>query len=233
MVWCLIKHGDNITWHLTNCESHGAAFFLISQELFRYFRNFQNFLGSLIFIGVFTRFRHRSLPWARWIQSTFSHPSLWVTGLFTGNCHLKGRFFKSHLRKVPGRISLTYPMWLLDYSILKFSSRGTLLHGTRWLLRRPFVYDTALHSRGRHSRSLMIVVHGPVKPKPLFIHFSRTQPHGVHLARLLSDLLRWICQPLELCAFYKLFVVHFCIQKCKTIVKGKGKAIPVTGRGGP
>jgi len=37
-------------------------------------KNLPAFYGALRFITVFTRARHWSLSWARWIQSTPSHP---------------------------------------------------------------------------------------------------------------------------------------------------------------
>jgi hypothetical protein len=70
----------------------------------------------------------------------------WVIGLFTGHRYLKGHLFKlgltdrwPHLRKVPGRrwISRTYPMLLWGCSLLKISSPGPVLHGTKWLLWHP------------------------------------------------------------------------------------------------
>jgi hypothetical protein len=47
----------------------------------------------------------------------------------------------SHLQKVPRRrrISHTQPMWLWGHRLLKISSPGPVLHGTKWLLFRPHV----------------------------------------------------------------------------------------------
>jgi hypothetical protein len=76
--------------------------------------------------------------------------------------------------------SLTCPMWLWGYSLLKVSSPGTLVYATSWLQRYLFEQYTALRSKcrivegskqkGMHSRSLMVVEQRPVKIHPLFIH---------------------------------------------------------------
>jgi hypothetical protein len=54
----------------------------------------------------------------------------------------------SHLRKVPGRrrISHTHLMWLWGLTLLKISSPGPVLRGTKWLLWRPPVRSPTLHS---------------------------------------------------------------------------------------
>jgi len=40
----------------------------------RLVKKFRSFYGNQMFITVYTRTRHWSLSWARWIQSTPSHP---------------------------------------------------------------------------------------------------------------------------------------------------------------
>jgi hypothetical protein len=62
-----------------------------------------------------------------------------------------------HLRKVPRRrrIGHAYPMWLWGHSLLKISSPGPVLHGTKWLLWRPHRQGPALHSKCRINKGLI------------------------------------------------------------------------------
>jgi hypothetical protein len=62
-----------------------------------------------------------------------------------------------HLQKVNRRrwISHTYPTWLWSHSLLKISSPGLVLHGTKWHIWRPHKQSPTFHSRCRINRGLI------------------------------------------------------------------------------
>jgi hypothetical protein len=64
---------------------------------------------------------------------------------------------RSHLWKVlRGKwISLTRPTWLWGYSSFTTSSPGPVLHGTKWLLWRPYKQSSTFHSKCGINRVLI------------------------------------------------------------------------------
>jgi ribosomal protein S6 len=53
---------------LRQLHFHGAEFFLRSQQCNKLAKKFPAFYETRRFITVFTKARHESLSWARWIQ---------------------------------------------------------------------------------------------------------------------------------------------------------------------
>jgi hypothetical protein len=55
---------------------------------------------------------------------------------------------QSHLWQVSERKrnGHTYPVWMWGSRSLEIPSPGPIFHGTKWLFRRPHVYNPALHS---------------------------------------------------------------------------------------
>jgi len=73
MAWCLVKHRHNFTFtfKLTHSIEQSPSWQLIVIELVW---KFPDFYGTRRFVTMFTAAHHLSLSWARFIQSTLSHP---------------------------------------------------------------------------------------------------------------------------------------------------------------